>query len=134
MLGFSGGNDGVVWVKFEHGGTVAKRISFQDVFHWVLFWGVDNGLDFVRIDHTGQIGVGHDVLGYFAAYGQIEDVEWLEEPDKSDSSVEEMRLHFAASPRVSDAMRKHKHQIMRESDGKEIAVKVCVKFSDNVVT
>lgn len=65
LLGFGGGNDGVVWVEFEHGGTVAKRISFQDVFHWVLFGGVDNGLNFVRIDHTGQIGVGHDVLGYF---------------------------------------------------------------------
>ena len=75
-----------------------------------------------------------DVLGYFAAYGQIDDVEWLEEPDKSDSSVEEMRLHFAASSRVSDAMRKHRHQIMRESDGNEIAVQVCVKFSDNVIT
>ena len=74
-----------------------------------------------------------DVLDHFSAYGQIEELEWLEDGEKSQQSVEEVRLSFGKSG-AGGAMRGHKHQIIRKTDGKKIEVKVFVKFSDNVVT
>ena len=74
-----------------------------------------------------------DVLDYFSSYGQIEEFDWLEDGEKSEKSVEEMKLRFAKPASKAEAMRKHKHEIIRESDGKKIQVKVFVKFSDNVV-
>lgn len=52
---------------------------------------------------------------------------------RSEQSVEEIRLTFGKSG-AGGAMRGHRHQIIRESDGKKIQVKVFVKFSDNVIT
>ena len=50
-----------VRVQFFHDFFISKRIlllNFMDDF--VLFNGVDNGLDFIRIDDSGNIGVGED--------------------------------------------------------------------------
>ena len=75
-----------------------------------------------------------DVLDCFSAYGKIAHLDWLENADKSDTSVEETKLFCDESARVAVAMHAHKHQISREADGKKITVTVSVKFSDHVVT
>ena len=71
-----------------------------------------------------------DVSDHFAKYGDILELDWLE--DTGDSSVETIRLKFASGIGVAQAMKQQRHVVTRENDGREITVKTFVKFSDNV--
>ena len=70
-----------------------------------------------------------DVMDHFQAYGRISDMDWLE----SSNDTETIKLYFESSASIREALQKHKHAVARETDGKLIPVRVCVKFSDNAV-
>ena len=72
-----------------------------------------------------------DVLQYFSTFGRINDMDWLGNSD--DPSNETMKLLFDSPTSIPEALRKHRHAVPREIDGKLIEVRVCVKFSDNAV-
>ena len=72
-----------------------------------------------------------DVSDYFEAFGKIVELDWLE--DQGQRNTETIKLKFESSASVGSAMQQPAHNIARECDGKIIAVKVHVKFSDNVI-
>jgi hypothetical protein len=72
-----------------------------------------------------------DVCDYFEAFGKILELDWLD--DDWQTNTETIKLKFETAASVGSALRQHAHNIARESDGKIIAVKVHVKFSDNVI-
>ena len=72
-----------------------------------------------------------DVCDYFGVFGKVLELDWLE--DQGQTDTETIKLKFETSASVGSALRQHTHNIARESDGKIVAVKVHVKFSDNVI-
>lgn len=73
-----------------------------------------------------------DVLNHFSVYGEISDLEWLENANRN--SVETMKLYFASRSSFQEVMRRRQHSVRREADGKLISVKTYVKFNDNAAT
>jgi hypothetical protein len=74
-----------------------------------------------------------DVMDHFSAYGEISNMDWLENERTNGASMETMKLYFESSIGISEVLQKHQHAVPREADGKLIPVRVCVKFSDNAV-
>jgi hypothetical protein len=70
-----------------------------------------------------------DVMEHFEAYGEITDLEWLE--DASDKSVETIKLHFRFRSSLQQVLARQQHSVRREADGKLFTVKTHVKFTDN---
>ena len=75
----------------------------------------------------------NDVMDHFAGYGEISDMDWLEIQRTNGASMETIKLYFESSTSISEALQKHQHAVPRETDGKLIPVRACVKFSDNAV-
>ena len=78
---------------------------------------------------TGQELSADDICQHFEMFGEITDVEWLDEP--TEKGMEVMKLRFKGLTAVADIMQNQPHQVTRESDGKVVQVSAYVKFSDN---
>jgi hypothetical protein len=72
-----------------------------------------------------------DVMEHFEAYGEITELEWLE--NASDKSVETIKLHFKSRSSLQQVLARPQHSVRREADGKLFTVKTHVKFTDNAV-
>ena len=70
-----------------------------------------------------------DVMVHFEAYGEITELEWLE--DASDRSVETIKLHFKSRSSLQQLLARHHHSVRRETDGKLFTVRTHVRFTDN---
>ena len=72
-----------------------------------------------------------DVMEHFEAYGEITELEWLE--NASDKSVETIKLHFKSRSSLQQVLARPQHSVRREADGKLFTEKTHVKFTDNAV-
>jgi len=83
---------------------------------------------FVRVQWPSYMELSFDdVWNYFAKFGGLSDIDWLD----VENGFETMRLIYSSPVSAAGVMKHHKHNICRESDGKQIQVKVSVKYSDN---
>ena len=73
-----------------------------------------------------------DILDHFGAYGDVSDLEWLD--DSGNSGKEVMKLYFELPSSITAVLRECRHRVKRDADGKLIDVKAYVKFSDNAVS
>ena len=74
--------------------------------------------------------VADDLLDHFGKYGEIIDMDWLDET--GEQAFEIMKLQFASAMSASAAMRDQPHNVIREADGAKVSVKIFVKFSDTM--